>query len=60
MSSTRVVIEPTRRIPGWLAIVYLHQKGIEKIYQVFFGPQKSGVCENADIYASLLAKGKVE
>jgi hypothetical protein len=60
MSSTRVSIEPTRRFPGWVAIVYLRQKGVERLYQVFFGPQKSGVCENADIYASLLVKGKVE
>jgi hypothetical protein len=60
MSSTRVVIEPTRRFPGWLAIVYLHQKGVEKVYQVFFGPQRAGVCTDADIYASLLLKGKVE
>jgi hypothetical protein len=46
--------------------VYLVKEATEKhpaatkIYQVFFGPQRAGVCENADIYASLLLKGKVE
>ena len=57
---TYIEVHPTRRVPGFLAIVWRDSMWTRCVQQVFFGRARADVEADARQYASALASNGVE
>lgn len=56
-----VELFPTRRFPGWLALVWAVMPGKQtQVYQVYVGRDRAAVCEEAERYAEVVRARGVE
>ncbi len=60
MTRARIEIFPTRRRPGYAAVVWAGQSGAPRVYQVFFAAQRDDAEADARQYADALLSGGVE